>query len=118
VTRRCPLGHNSRRCGKRRAIAARLAWLIERGRGAEAADMSETLLFFWLIRGHTIEGLRWYERVLAMRDLTPAAESRALLGAAWGRSGRLLGARQCRRDPLDGSMRDVEAALGAAAAAG
>ena len=58
-----------------------LAWLLEHGRATEAAEISGALLFFWLIRGHTAEGLRWYERVLAQPGLTPAAESRALLGA-------------------------------------
>ena len=58
-----------------------LAWLLERGRATEAAEISGALLFFWLIRGHTVEGLRWYEGVLAQPRLTAAAESRALLGA-------------------------------------
>jgi ATP/maltotriose-dependent transcriptional regulator MalT len=38
-------------------------------------------MFFWLIRGHTAEGLRWYEMILNLPSLLPAAESRALLGA-------------------------------------
>jgi len=59
-----------------------LAWLIERGRSAEAADIAWSLMFFWLIRGHTAEGLRWYEQTLNLPSLPPAAESRALLGAA------------------------------------
>ena len=59
-----------------------LAWLIERGRSAEAADIAWRLMFFWLIRGHTAEGLRWYEQTLNLPSLPPAAESRALLGAA------------------------------------
>jgi predicted ATPase len=58
-----------------------LAWLIERDRAAEAADIAGALMFFWLIRGHTAEGLRWYERVLARPALAPAATSRALLGS-------------------------------------
>ena len=59
-----------------------LAWLIERGRPAEAADIAWGLMFFWLIRGHAAEGLRWYEQILNLPSLPPAAESRALLGAA------------------------------------
>jgi tetratricopeptide (TPR) repeat protein len=59
-----------------------LAWLIERGRHAEAADIAWGLMFFWLIRGHAAEGLRWYEQTLNLPSLPPAAESRALLGAA------------------------------------
>ena len=59
-----------------------LAWLIERGRHAEAADIAWGLMFFWLIRGHAAEGLWWYEQTLNLPSLPPAAESRALLGAA------------------------------------
>jgi predicted ATPase len=36
-----------------------LAWLIERGRPAEASDIACGLMFFWMIRGHAAEGLRW-----------------------------------------------------------
>jgi tetratricopeptide (TPR) repeat protein len=59
-----------------------LAWLIERGRPAEAADIAWGLGFFWLIRGHAAEGLRWYEQILNLPSLPPAAESKALVGAA------------------------------------
>ncbi len=59
-----------------------LAWLVERGRSAEASDIAWGLMFFWLIRGHAAEGLRWYEQTLNLPSLPPAAESRALLGAA------------------------------------
>ena len=59
-----------------------LTWLIERGRAAEASDIAWALMFFWLIRGHAAEGLRWYEQTLNLPSLPPAAESRALLGAA------------------------------------
>jgi predicted ATPase/DNA-binding XRE family transcriptional regulator len=59
-----------------------LTWLIERGRAASASDITWALLFFWLIRGHTAEGLRWYEQVLSLSALPPAAEARTLLGAA------------------------------------
>ena len=55
-----------------------LAWLIERGRPAEAADIAWGLMFFWVIRGHAAEGLRWYEQILTLPSLPPAAESRAL----------------------------------------
>src|SRR4029453_16843348 len=72
-----------------------LAWLIERGRLAEASDIASGLLFFWWIRGHAAEGLQWYERILNLVALPPAAESRALLGAAvmWYVQGRLERAR-------------------------
>jgi tetratricopeptide (TPR) repeat protein len=59
-----------------------LTWLIERNRPAEAADIAWNLMFFWLIRGHAAEGLRWYDQTLSLPSLPPAAESRALLGAA------------------------------------
>ena len=59
-----------------------LAWLIEHKRASEAIDIAWALMFFWVIRGHTVEGLRWYQHTLNLPSLTPAAESRALLGAA------------------------------------
>lgn len=59
-----------------------LTWLVDRGRPAEAADIAWRLMFFWLIRGHAAEGLRWYERVLDLPSLPPRAETRALVGAA------------------------------------
>ena len=47
-------------------------------------------MFFWMIRGHAAEGLRWYEQILSLPSLPPAAESRALVGAAtmWYAQGR------------------------------
>ena len=60
-----------------------LAWLIERGRPAEASDIAWGLMFFWLIRGHAAEGLRWYEQILNLPSLPPAAESRALARSGW-----------------------------------
>jgi predicted ATPase/DNA-binding XRE family transcriptional regulator len=59
-----------------------MAWLIEGGRPTEACDIAWSLMFFWLIRGHAAEGLRWYEQTLALPSLTPVGESRARLGAA------------------------------------
>ena len=72
-----------------------LAWLIERGRSAEAADIACGLKYFWLIRGHAAEGLQWYEQILSLPSLPAAAESRALLGAAgmWWTQGGLERAR-------------------------
>jgi predicted ATPase/DNA-binding XRE family transcriptional regulator len=58
-----------------------LAWLIDHDHPAEAIDIAWALMFFWLIRGHTAEGLRWYEQVLNLPCLPPA-DPRALLGAA------------------------------------
>ena len=72
-----------------------LAWLIDRGRAPEAADIAWQLKYFWLIRGHAAEGLQWYEQVLRMPSLPAAAESKALLGAAgmWWTQGGLDRAR-------------------------
>jgi predicted ATPase/DNA-binding XRE family transcriptional regulator len=57
-----------------------MACLISHNRAAEAIDIAQALLFFWVIRGHAAEGLRWYEQILSL-PLPPAVESRALLGA-------------------------------------
>ena len=72
-----------------------LAWLIERGRPAEASDIAWGLKYFWLIRGHAAEGLEWYEQILNRPSLPAAAESRALLGATgmWWTQGKLGRAR-------------------------
>jgi predicted ATPase/DNA-binding XRE family transcriptional regulator len=59
-----------------------LTWLIECGRAAEACHIAWASLFFWLIRGHVTEGLRWFERILSQSSLPAATEVRALLGAA------------------------------------
>jgi predicted ATPase/DNA-binding XRE family transcriptional regulator len=58
-----------------------LTWLIAHHRSAEAVDIAWKLVFFWIIRGRAAEGLRWYEQILSLPDLTPVAESTALLGA-------------------------------------
>ena len=59
-----------------------LTWLIARGHPADAADIAWGLMFFWLIRGHAAEGLQWYEQILNLPFLPPAAELRAAIGAA------------------------------------
>jgi len=59
-----------------------LTWLIECGRADEASDIAWALMFFWLIRGHTPEGLRWYEQILNLPFLPPEAELKALAGTA------------------------------------
>ena len=58
-----------------------LTWLLEHGRVHEACDIAWGLLFFWFIRGHSAEGLRWYEQILDNPSLSAADESRALVGA-------------------------------------
>ena len=59
-----------------------LRWLIERDRPAEACDIAWRLMFFWLIRGRVPEGRGWYDLILNLPDLPPAAQARALVGAA------------------------------------
>jgi predicted ATPase/DNA-binding XRE family transcriptional regulator len=58
-----------------------LRWLIQHGRAADASDIASGLLFFWLIRGQ-VEGMQWYEQISNLPSVSPAAESRALVGAA------------------------------------
>jgi predicted ATPase/DNA-binding XRE family transcriptional regulator len=72
-----------------------LTWLIAHGRATDAADIAYALLFFWLIRGHGIEAVQWYEQILRLPALPPVAESRALSGAAviWYSQGELQKAR-------------------------
>ena len=86
---------------------AAMAWLIERGRAEEAAGIAIALKYFWLIRGHGAEGLRWYEQILEVPSLSPVGESKALAGAAvmWYSSGNLDRARQAlhRASALAGS---------------
>jgi predicted ATPase/DNA-binding XRE family transcriptional regulator len=59
-----------------------LRWLIERDRPAEAAHIAWNLMWFWIIRGHSTEGLRWYQQILEMPSLPPAAAATTLIGAA------------------------------------
>ena len=68
-----------------------LTWLLETGRSGEASNIAWGLKYFWLIRGHATEGLQWYERILSQPSLPPAAELRALAGAAvlWYTQGNL-----------------------------
>ena len=61
---------------------AALTWLIACGRSGEAADIAWALMWFWVIRGHAAEGFHWYEQILKLSALEPAAEARALLGSA------------------------------------
>ena len=85
-------GSGARRLDNYRAA---MSWLIECGRPAEASDIALALRYFWMIRGHTAEGLRWYEQILCAPSLSPAGESRALVGAAgmWFAQGELERAR-------------------------
>jgi tetratricopeptide (TPR) repeat protein len=114
---------------------AALTWLIERGRPTEAADIAWGLMYFWVIRGHAVEGLQWYEQILALTNLPAIPKSRALVGAAmmWYSLGELRAARtsltralQLAENAQNAEMiaqashllGHVEHALGDAAAAG
>ena len=72
-----------------------MSWLTACGRPAEASNIALALRYFWLIRGHAAEGLRWYELVLSMPSVSTGGESRALVGAAvmWFAQGELERAR-------------------------
>ena len=59
-----------------------LTWLVERRCPVEASDIAWGLRFFWLIRGHSAEGLLWSQHTLTLPSISPAAESRVLVGAA------------------------------------
>jgi predicted ATPase/DNA-binding XRE family transcriptional regulator len=61
---------------------AALSWLIERGCAIEASDIASELMIFWAIRGYAAEALGWYERILNLSSLPPAAECRLLNSAA------------------------------------
>ena len=78
-----------------RATVPRSRGSSSTGVPAEAAKIAWGLVFFWIIRGHAAEGLRWYEQILRLPSLPPAAESRALVGAAamWYTQGELVRAR-------------------------
>ncbi|MGE5359384.1 MAG: ATP-binding protein [Bacteroidales bacterium] len=89
-----------------------LTWLIARGRSGEASDIAWGLKYFWLIRGHAEEGLRWYEQILNLKPLPSAAELRALAGAAvlWYTQGELERARTAlaRLWPLSHGAGDMD----------
>ncbi len=63
------------------SFRAAMRWLVERHRGSDACDVASHLLFFWLIRGHAAEGLRWY-REFAELDVPPRTRAKALAGTA------------------------------------
>ena len=89
-----------------------MSWLTACGRPAEASNIALALRYFWLIRGHAAEGLRWYELVLSMPSVSTAGESRALVGAAvmWFAQGELERARPAleRALRLAGSDGDMD----------
>jgi len=61
---------------------AAMAWLMERGRPADACGIAFHLMFFWTIRGHATEGLQWFSRLADLPSLTGSGRVSALAGAA------------------------------------
>jgi predicted ATPase/DNA-binding XRE family transcriptional regulator len=59
-----------------------MTWLLGRGRPSETAAIALGLVFFWMIRGHAVEGLWWYEQILAQPALATEIESRLIVCAA------------------------------------
>ena len=59
-----------------------LAWLIGRQQVDGAADIACGLLWFWVIRGHVLEGLGWHEQILNLSVRSPETEMRVLLASA------------------------------------
>lgn len=59
-----------------------LTWLIDQKRAREAGDIVWQLMHFWAIRGHAVEGLGWYDQVLALPSLPAVVESKLLVGAS------------------------------------
>jgi predicted ATPase/DNA-binding XRE family transcriptional regulator len=72
-----------------------MAWLIATGRPSGASNIAFALRYFWLIRGHVIEGIRWYEQILSMPSLLAQDEAKAAIGAStmWFAQGELGRAR-------------------------
>lgn len=72
-----------------------LTWLLGRRRAEEAAEIVWSLKYFWLIRGHAAEGLRWSQEILHLPSLVPHAEQKALAAATvlWYTQGELARAR-------------------------
>ena len=60
-----------------------LGWLVEHDRAKEAADIVWAMWPFWFTRGYAAEGRSWYEKTLNLPSPPAAAESKALVGAAF-----------------------------------
>jgi predicted ATPase/DNA-binding XRE family transcriptional regulator len=90
-----------------------MRWLIERGRAAEASNIAWGLKYFWLIRGYSAEGIQWCQEILSLPSLLPAAELKALEGAAvlWYTRGELERARTGLNRVMALAHRDVEAVV-------
>jgi predicted ATPase/DNA-binding XRE family transcriptional regulator len=65
-----------------------MSLLLDGGRYGEAIAIAWSLAFFFMIRGHVVEGQTWYDAILAAPSLNPATEARASAGAALMRYAR------------------------------
>ncbi len=61
---------------------AALTWLLGRGRAEDASGLAWSLVLFWIMRGHSAEGLRWFDHVQQSAPRASVAEARGLAGAA------------------------------------
>ena len=64
------------------SYSSAMTWLLGCGRTLETAAIASGLVFFWMIRGHAVEGLWWCEQILAQPALTTEIESGTIVGAA------------------------------------
>jgi predicted ATPase/DNA-binding XRE family transcriptional regulator len=79
-----------------------LEWLIDEQRPAEAAQVACHLMFFWIIRGHAIEGFNWYQKIADSPLVAEVAEGQSSFAAAVTlyAQGELVGARTWLRRAL------------------
>lgn len=87
-----------------------LAWLLTQGRGNEAAALVWSLVLFWIMRGHSAEGLRWFDEVRHGASPGSVAEARCLVGAALMRftQGDMVGAGAASMPVADNRHADHE----------
>ncbi|HEX8028439.1 MAG TPA: helix-turn-helix domain-containing protein [Vicinamibacterales bacterium] len=88
-----------------------LAWLLSHDRAEDATELAWSLLLFWIMRGHSAEGLQWFEQ--AQRAVKPGslADTRSLAGASLLRftQGDLDGARKASGPVVRDAHADSEA---------
>lgn len=59
-----------------------LTWLVGREQADAAGDIACGLLWFWVIRGHVLEGQGWYQQILSLPSRSPTTEMRVLLASS------------------------------------
>ena len=59
-----------------------LTWLLAQGRAEDASGLAWSLVLFWIMRGHSAEGLRWFDLVQQRAPPASVAEARSQVGAA------------------------------------